>query len=194
MSKITKLLIGSIIAFFIINLCILFLKIGKNDTDHQLLSLYWGQKQINNIKEQDEYKLWNPSFYYGTDSITTYSFQDRFDKPVLIFYFSIESCQPCLDAIVETLKDSIPNYATNENILLFSDDLEWRLRNSFLDKKIINTKSYSQPLSFIENKVPTLFLLDPQTSLIHHIFPYNKETPDYLNDYLHIIKKRFFPT
>lgn len=38
-------------------------------------------------------------------------------------------------------------------------------------------------------KIPTLFMLDTQTMKIHNIFVCNKETPDYLSDYLHIIKK-----
>lgn len=188
-----KLLFGAAIAFIIINTSI-FLFRKKDNINPQLTFLYWDEKQISQIKAQDEYKLWDPPFYYGTDSTTIYSFQEQFDTPVLIFYFSIESCQPCLDLIVNTLRDSLPDYITNKNILIYSDDLEWRLRNSFFDKKVINIKSNIQPLAFIKKKIPTLFLLDPQTLIIHHIFPYSKTTPDFLNDYLHIIKDRFFST
>lgn len=191
MKNIHKLLLGCIIIFVAANTYIFLTKKTKSK-DPAIFPFYWEQKQIFQIKNLGEYTFWNPIFYYGTDSCYTYTFKEKFDKPILIFYFTIEACQPCLDAIINSIKDTFVDYEVNENILLLSDDLEWRLRVSFFGKKIINIKDYKNSPIFMDKKIPTLFLIDPQTEIIHHVFPYNKETHDYLNDYLHTIKERFF--
>lgn len=188
-----KLLLGSMIIFVILNFIIFPFK-GKNKTDKDSTHFYWVQEQTFQIKEETEYTPFKQSFYYGTDTCNLYTFKEKFKKPILVFYFTIEACHPCLDAIITAIRDTFTDYQTNKNIVLLSDDLETRFRNSYWDKKVINVKSDNIILPFIKKKIPTLFMIDPQTSMIHNVFPYNKITPSYLSNYLHIIKKRFFST
>lgn len=188
-----RLLLSSTIIFIILNFIILFLR-GKNNVDKDSTYFYLVQKQTFQIKEETEYTPIKQSFYYGTDTCNLYTFKENFQKPILVFYFTIEACYPCLNAIITAIRDTFSDYQTNQNIVLLSDDLEAKFRNSYWDKKVINMKSDNIILPFIKKKIPTLFIIDPQTSMIHNVFPYSKITPNYLSDYLHVVKKRFFST
>lgn len=183
-------LIGIVIVCVIINVFIFLLPQKTPSIKKEYF--YRVEKQITEIKNESEYTSLLSPFYYGTDTCNFYSFNEEFKESILVFYFSIEACQPCLESIIESIKDVFPNYKDNKNILLLSDDLEERFRNSYWDKRIINFPRQKYSLEFMQKKIPTLFIIDPKTSMIHHIFPYNKETPDYLSDYLHTIKERFF--
>lgn len=186
-----KILFFGIIIFIAINSIIIFLRISTNNKHNNFNYnfLYSTQKQILKIENSCEYSSIYPLFYYGKDTCSIYNFKD-FNNQILIFYFSIEACQPCLDMIVDSIKTILPNYSNNANILFFSDDLEFRLRNNYFNKKIINLK-YNSSLSFIKKKIATFFMLDPKTMKIHNVFVCNKQTPEFITDYLNIINKRF---
>ena len=69
----------------------------------------------------------NTNFYSDTDPQI-----DKSAKNVLVFHFSMQACQPCLEGIREIIKSEFPDYAKNKNIIFFSNDIENRLRKNFL--------------------------------------------------------------
>ncbi|MBQ7843964.1 MAG: hypothetical protein IJ340_11320, partial [Odoribacter sp.] len=71
------------------------------------------------------------SFYTITDPEINIS-----AKNILVFHFSMEACQPCLEEISEIIKSEFPNYTKNKYIIFFSNDIEKRLRKNFLVKQI----------------------------------------------------------
>ena len=76
----------------------------------------------------------NTNFYSDTDPQI-----DKSAKNVLVFHFSMQACQPCLEGIREIIKSEFPDYAKNKNIIFFSNDIENRLRKNFLGKQIISS-------------------------------------------------------
>lgn len=57
----------------------------------------------------------NTNFYSDTDPQI-----DKSAKNVLVFHFSMQACQPCLEGIREIIKSEFPDYAKNKNIIFFS--------------------------------------------------------------------------
>lgn len=68
---------------------------------------------IETIKAKIIKEIENTSFYTSTDPEINIS-----AKNILVFHFSMEACQPCLEEISETIKSEFPNY-TKINILYF---------------------------------------------------------------------------
>ena len=86
---------------------------------------------IETIKAKIIKEIENTPFYTSTDPEINIS-----AKNILVFHFSMEACQPCLEEISETIKSEFPNYTKNKYIIFFSNDIENRLRKNFLGKQI----------------------------------------------------------
>lgn len=115
---------------------------------------------------------------------------DLSGKNVLVFYFSIETCQPCLEKICDEIERIFPDYSINENIIFFSIDLENRLRKNFLGKQITTSLKKDKQLSFDKYYTPALFILD-SNNIIHNIFIPDKDNTNALINYLKKIQKEY---
>lgn len=123
----------------------------------------------------------NTAFYSDTDPRI-----DRSAKNILVFHFSMEACQPCLEGISETIESEFPDYAKNKQIVFYSNDIENRLRKNFLGKQITTSlKEEKLPLS--KQITPLLFTID-SNHLIQNIFIPDKDNRASLKNYLKKIK------
>ena len=66
---------------------------------------------IETIKAKIIKEIENTPFYTSTDPEINIS-----AKNILVFHFSMEACQPCLEEISETIKSEFPNYTKNKYI------------------------------------------------------------------------------
>ena len=111
-------------------------------------------------------------------------------KNILVFHFSMEACQPCLEEISETIKSEFPNYTKNKYIIFFSNDIENRLRKNFLGKQITTSlKKEKIPLS--KYTTPLLFTIDSNNT-VQNIFIPDKDDTESLRNYLKKIKNNYF--
>ena len=109
---------------------------------------------------------------------------------ILVFHFSMEACQPCLEEISETIKSEFPNYTKNKYIIFFSNDIENRLRKNFLGKQITTSlKKEKIPLS--KYTTPLLFTIDSNNT-VQNIFIPDKDDTESLRNYLKKIKNNYF--
>ena len=67
---------------------------------------------IETIKAKIIKEIENTPFYTSTDPEINIS-----AKNILVFHFSMEACQPCLEEISETIKSEFPNYTKNKYII-----------------------------------------------------------------------------
>ena len=119
----------------------------------------------------------NTNFYSDTDPQI-----DKSAKNVLVFHFSMQACQPCLEGIREIIKSEFPDYAKNKNIIFFSNDIENRLRKNFLGKQITTSlKKEKIPLS--KYTTPLLFTIDSNNT-VQNIFIPDKDDTESLRNYL----------
>lgn len=131
-------------------------------------------------------KINTKNIYFGTDSTKKYTLKNITKEPCLFFYFSNNTCSPCVDAAIELVKKNFPDYITNNRIII-AGDLPKRLRNDCYGKKMISH------ISVPSNKIdaPFFFILDKNPELIFlHI--YDKNDPFMTEIYLNEIKQRFF--
>lgn len=149
------------------------------------------KKSIELIKQNIQQETENSGFYplvrLYKDSPEE-KIQQNLKKPILIFYFSISACQPCLEEIVEEIKSIFPDYTKRNDIVFFSNDLEQRLRNNFLGKNIASPANKDNNLPFERHNSPLLFIVDTN-NIIHHVFVPTKDNPKLLKKYLNFIKK-----
>lgn len=158
--------------------------------------LFLRYKEYNNQKHNYTQILENikSKIIRETENINFYScFEPLVDttRKNLVFYFSVETCQPCLEKICDEIKGVFPDYSTNNNIIFFSNDLEKRLRKKFMGKQITTSTKNAKQFPFTKYKVPLLFTLDSDSSM-HDIFIADKDNPQELRKYLLAIKKRYF--
>ena len=132
---------------------------------------------IETIKAKIIKEIENTSFYTSTDPEINIS-----AKNILVFHFSMEACQPCLEEISETIKSEFPNYTKNNYIIFFSNDIENRLRKNFLGKQITTSlKKEKIPLS--KYTTPLLFTIDSNNT-VQNIFIPDKDDTESLRNYL----------
>lgn len=142
------------------------------------------------IQQETENCAFYSSIYSCTD-FTTKTFDQWIKKHTLIFYFSISTCQPCLESICDEVKLIFPDYTQREDIVFFSNDLEYRLRNNFLGKKIAMPANKDKDLPFEKFNLPIFFVLDKE-NIIQHVFVADKENTELLKTYLKIIQQKYF--
>jgi hypothetical protein len=106
---------------------------------------------------------------------------------VLVFHFSMQACQPCLEGIREIIKSEFPDYAKNKNIIFFSNDIENRLRKNFLGKQIISSLKKEDKLPINKYATPLLFTTD-SNNIIQNVFIPDKDNIESLRNYLKRMK------
>lgn len=148
-------------------------------------------RKKSEIMAKNELQPINPLFYIGKDTTHAINISNNISTNILCYYFSSQTCPPCLDHIYELIKKIFPDYMSRNDIIFISNDLEFRLRDDFYHKKIFwnNNKKLNMPLE--KAGIPTFFILDKDLQA-KCVFLADKMTPEYIEDYLKIIKQRFF--
>lgn len=116
-------------------------------------------------------------------------FSVNFDKPVLVFRYSIYSCTSCIDFIYDKLMISFDYKLDNVSQLLFltSDS------NPLLKGKIsqtINMVTRRLDIPIEREDIPFVFILD--NGEVKNLFVPDTSFPEYMEFYLKEIKKKYF--
>lgn len=152
---------------------------------------YEYRRKIQSIETENENLEFSPNIYIGKDTITYISLKTKIKKSTLICYFPMSSCPPCINILLEKIKNTFPDYAYRDDIIFFSNDVEYRLRNNFHGKQIYQYADKQQILPAENYNTPYLFILDDEmkTKLF---FVIDKQSPDYTDDYLKIVSQKYF--
>lgn len=152
--------------------------------------LHYMHKLSLQTENKYEGQVFPPYASAGSDT-TRIDLSKMIVKPTLVFYFSDSACPPCLESVRDNIEKEFPDYQQRTDILFMSGDLEKRLRNNFLGKKIIKIHDEKKDLFFNPQLAPVLFIIDSDMK-IQHLFVTDKQTPDLTSCYLNIIKQRYF--
>ena len=95
-------------------------------------------------------------------------------KNSLLFYFSANTCSPCIDHTIEILKDIYPDYLENNQIIFISPDYPARFWNNCYGKKLLIFENNKIGLPFEESLQPPLFLIINDSLKIKRIHIVNK--------------------
>jgi hypothetical protein len=127
----------------------------------------------------------NKQVFWGKDSINTFPLRDLTLNPRLVFCFSTNTCTPCVDSAIESIKEKFTDFEHNETIII-AGDYPLRLRDNCYGKRMLS--GINLPIAEIE--APFFFMLDKSMKISFlHIF--NKMNPETTKIYLEEIRKKY---
>jgi hypothetical protein len=103
--------------------------------------LYKVSKELVKLRlRYEQYPLNNCEIYTGSDTGKIMFIKALINKPKLIFGSSGSMCPPCIEAVIEQLKEIIPDYSHNDNII-FVADIEKRSKNNYHNKQVVSFRN-----------------------------------------------------
>lgn len=115
--------------------------------------------------------------------MTQISLKNAASKKTLFFYFSENTCAPCIEETIEILKMIFPSYTSNERILFISPKYPIRFRDNFYGKKLTTLKAGVLGIPLENTEAPFFFVLNDKLE-IESIHVVNKtkfyKTEEYL--------------
>ena len=133
---------------------------------------------IGSLEEQTQGASINDQpVYYGNDSLTATFLSSLPLEDILFFYFSEQTCIPCINMTIDALNEHFTDYTTNENIIFISPDFPARLRDDCYGKRLLSLHLGSIGLSLEEMNVPFFFTVnrDMEVSSIHVVIKENMD-------------------
>lgn len=144
------------------------------------------QRYTRSLELSSESQVYQPIFFIGKDTLNKITYTGKY--PILICCFSVETCAPCYENMLEMVQEIFPDYKERDDIIFLSNDLEFRYRDSFHGKKIYSN-TIDNPLKIDGTGAPYFFVLDKDLKTDLVMCP-NKASPTMTKDYLTIVKNR----
>lgn len=116
---------------------------------------------------------------------------DLVEGNALVFRFSGESCNVCIEFVINSLKESFPDYTTNSAIILLGSNINRRVLKGYYGKNVFPISGEELGLPAEEYNLPCLFILD-KSGTTHMSFIPDKAFPELTQIYLKTIIDRFF--
>jgi len=135
--------------------------------------------------------LRDPSVYIGKDSQKSISLSEIVEKPTLVFRFSGEECNVCIEFVVKELKRTFPDFAKNDRIILLGSGVNARLKENYYGKPVTNLSFDDLGLPFEQYRTPFLFIIDNDKKCKMMFVP-DKSFPNVTRFYLETVKERYF--
>ena len=114
------------------------------------------------------------------------------NSSILILRFSIFNCSACIHFALDKLLQGFKDFKSNKRILLIYDDENMRVYESTFGKiSYVSTNRNVLGLPIESTNTPSLFILDNDLKNKQFFVP-EKEMPELTDEYLSIIKRRYF--
>jgi hypothetical protein len=136
-------------------------------------------------------ELNNPVIYMGNDTANQMNLFDLVRGKCLVFRFSGEACNICIDFVMNKLKSTFTDFTGNSRILLIGSNINDRVKEKYYGKQIISFYSEDLGLPFEEYTPPFLFIID-RDRITKMFFIPEKTMPELTDLYLKNIKERYF--
>lgn len=129
--------------------------------------------------------------YTGTDTSKLLTAKDILCNPVLIFRFSGDYCESCIEFVIAKIKLKFPDYGTNKKIIFLCSETSMRVKDTYYGKALYSYHQKSSlGLPFEAAKTPFLFVLDIDKRSRAFFIP-DMQQPQLLETYLNTVKKQF---
>jgi hypothetical protein len=139
---------------------------------------------IHNLSKLDRVDV-----FYENDSIKNFNLIDSINTTTLIFRFSGKMCDQCVFFVIEKIKERFENYSSDQRIVLLASDITPRAK-TFYEKRILTLmKDLDGELE--EGQIPYLFIIDKDHKK-QFVFVPDKSCPKLTEEYLRVLKTRFF--
>jgi hypothetical protein len=133
----------------------------------------------------------DPLVYSGSDSKNIFNLFNLVTDECLVFRFSGEACNTCVDFVIQKLKERFPDYSENRRILLIGSNINKRVKDHYYDKPVLSYCSENIGLPFEDYNIPFLFIIDHE-KICKMIFIPEKASPEFTDLYLETVFTRYF--
>ena len=140
--------------------------------------------RIQELTEENNLStLQNQKVFWGNDTVNTYMLSDFAAQQILFFYFSNNTCPPCIEQSVKTISNHIPDYTTNSKVIFISPDCMPRFRENQYGKRVLGLVNEKLGLKLEEEYVPFFFTLNKDME-INDLHVVNKNDFSRTSEYL----------
>lgn len=111
----------------------------------------------------------NQKIYFGIDSVKSFDLKDFVSERKVFFWFSQNTCSPCIDRCIDIVKKTFPDYENDDHIIFVSPDYPARFRDNFYNKKLLTLENKYFGLEFENKDVPFFIIINSnlQVNSIH---------------------------
>lgn len=109
----------------------------------------------------------------------------------LIYRFSGAECNVCIEHVIASLRNTFPDYESNDRILLIGSNLNRRVLKGYYGRNILYLQGERLGLPAEEYNMPCLFILD-ERGISKLAFIPEKSYPGMTLAYLADIRSRYF--
>lgn len=114
------------------------------------------------------------------------------DSSLLVLRFSIFNCSACFNFALNKIREHFEDFESNNRVILIYDDENMRVhKNMFGKMPYVTTDRNALSIPLEKSNIPFLFILDNEMKA-KQIFVPEKGMPDLTDEYLSIIKRRYF--
>ena len=159
----------------------------QNKNQNKLVSANYEALVLNTIEvltiDNSSLKIKDQKVFWGNDSIN-YTMLSEISANKLFFYFSEQTCTPCIEQTVELIAQHFPDYLKdNDEVVFISPDCIKRFRENCYGKKLLVFEDTVIDIPLEEENIPFIFTLSKDMRISNlHIVNKNdfKITADYL--------------
>jgi len=127
---------------------------------------------VGELEEQSKNLLINDQLvFYGNDSLKNFLLSSLPPEDILFFYFSEQTCIPCINQTIEIITENFPDYTHNEKIIFIAHDIHTRNRDNCYGKRLLTFYLRDIGLPIENLNMPFFFTLneDMAISTIHFV-------------------------
>lgn len=146
-------------------------------------------EQIKTYTQENLYKqIENQNVYLGKNSSRTMPLKKLVSTHKFFFYFSAQTCPPCILQTVDCIKSVFPHYEEDQEIFFISPDYPARLKENCHGKRLLTLQKSGLEIPLESVYVPFLFTLDEDLR-INTLHIVNKNDFSKTMEYLERIKE-----
>lgn len=153
--------------------------LGGASKDDFLPMVY--ENQIYHSASTDGLDVYSPEFHVKIH-------ERHAVQPILVFRYSGQSCKGCVQTCINALRRQIPDFETDDRILVVISDAA---QNQILSGSLVLDSGQTLGYDLEGTRIPHFFVYDPQRQQILHTFVPDQSDPNAINVYLSAILGRY---
>jgi len=160
---------------------------GNKTVDYNLLVA----AKIQELTEENNLSmLQNQKVHWGNDTSNIYMLSDFATQQILFFYFSNNTCSPCVEQSINIISKYMPDYLTTNQVTFISPDCMPRFRENTYGKRLLVLENQKLGIQLEEENVPFFFTINEEMK-INDLHIVNKVDFDKTSEYLKYLTSKF---
>ena len=122
--------------------------------------------KINSLRESHlNLVLDNQTVHLGIDSLNQMELKQIAADHLFFFYFSNQTCSPCIEQTVNYIKEVFPDYEKEDRIYFIAPDYPAQFRRNCYGKQLLTLSTGALGIPLEAENVPFLFTLSDELAI-----------------------------